>query len=384
MDVDAVSKVMEKHDMEALYIWQLEDWPQWRYQSQQFQVLLNKVYYQQGVLLGRMRDCGMDFREEASLNMLTENIVQSSAIEGEKLSVHSIRSSLARKLGVEVSAIAPIDRHIDGVVEMMLDATTRYEEPLSLQRLYGWHAALFPTGYSGLSQIKVAQLRDDLQGAMQVISGRYGREKVHYQAPPAQQLPEEMTVFLAWMNKEKEESFFVQAAIAHLWFLTLHPFDDGNGRMARAISDGLLARADQSALRFYSMSAQIQKKRHEYYAILEQTQKGNLDITQWIQWFLTTLLEAMEQANQQLDQVLLKAQCWQKWRLLPLNERQIKVLNRLLDGFEGVLNNRKWVAIAHCSRDTALRDINDLIDKGVLEKASGGGRSVNYVLKSRK
>lgn len=370
--------------MEELYIWQLGDWPQWIYQSQQIQALLNKVHYQQGVLLGRMQDCGMGFREEASLNMLTENIVQSSAIEGETLSAHSIRSSLARKLGVEVSAIAPVDRYSDGVVEMMLDATTRYQEPLSLQRLYSWHAALFPTGYSGLSQIKVAQLRDDSQGPMQVISGRYGREKIHYQAPPAKQLPEEMEVFLAWMNNEKEESFFVQAAIAHLWFLTLHPFDDGNGRIARAISDGLLARADQSSLRFYSMSAQIQKKRRAYYAILEQIQKGSIDITEWIQWFLTTLLEAIEQANQQLNQVLLKTQFWQKWRLLPLNERQIKVLNRLLDDFEGVLNNRKWVAMTRCSRDTALRDINDLIDKGVLERASGGGRSVNYVLKSRK
>lgn len=365
---------------ENTYIWQLETWPEWTYRQNELSELISQAHYQQGLLLGRMQDLGWDLRQEASLNMLTENVVKSSEIEGERLSVQSVRSSLARKLGIEIGALSLVERHVEGVVEMMLDATGHFEEPLTHERLFAWHAALFPTRYSGLTKIKTADYRDDSQGAMQVVSGAYGREKIHYQAPPAEVLQTEMEIFLNWVNHNQRHDCFIKAAIAHLWFLTLHPFEDGNGRIARAIGDLLLARADNSAQRFYSLSARIQQTRSSYYDILEQTQKGTVDITAWLKWFLETLIAAMEAAHHSLNQVLLKAKFWQQWRGIPLNERQIKVLNRLLDGFEGRLNNRKWVAIANCSRDTALRDINDLLEKGVLQKSESGGRSVYYEL----
>lgn len=365
---------------ESLYIWQQNTWKTWAYQTDALYDLLKHVYYQQGLLLGRVQELGFDLRQQASLNMLTQDVVKSSEIEGERLNVQSVRSSLARKLGVEIGALSPVERHVEGVVEMILDATKHFRLPLNDERLFAWHAALFPTGYSGLTKIAVARYRDDVHGAMQVVSGAYGREKVHYQAPPAKVLPSEMTDFLLFVNDNNQHDPFIKAAIAHLWFLTLHPFEDGNGRIARAIGDGLLARADNTEQRFYSLSAQIQQTRSAYYDILEQTQKGNNDITAWLRWFLQTLLDAMKTAHYQLDEIVFKARFWQHWRGIVLNERQIKVLNRLLDGFEGQLNNRKWVAIAGCSRDTALRDITDLVDKGILQKAESGGRSVYYRL----
>lgn len=365
---------------ETIYIWQKNTWRTWSYQTNELQDCLKQLYHQQGLLLGRVHDLGFDLRQETSLNMLTQDVVKTSEIEGECLNVQSVRSSLARKLGLEIGALSPIERHIDGVVEMILDATTHFRQPLTDKRLFGWHAALFPTGYSGLRQIAVARYRDDKEGAMQVVSGSYGREKVHYQAPPAENLPDEMAIFFKWVNENEQHDKFIKAAIAHLWFLTLHPFEDGNGRMARAIGDALLARADGTEQRFYSLSAQIQAVRSDYYAILEHTQKGDNDITAWLAWFLGTLLVAMQAAHEKLDEVLFKARFWQHWRGVVLNERQIKVLNRLLDGFDGKLNNRKWVALTGCSRDTALRDITDLLEKGILQKAQSGGRSAYYDL----
>ena len=365
---------------ENLYIWQKNNWKMWAYQTDALHDLLKQIYHQQGLLLGRVQELGFDLRQQASLNMLTQDVVKSSEIEGERLSVQSVRSSLARKLGVEIGALSPVERHVEGVVEMILDATKHFRQPVNDERLFAWHAALFPMGYSGLTKIAVARYRDDAHGVMQVISGAYGKEKVHYQAPPAAMLPNEMADFLAFVNHNQQHDPFIKAAIAHLWFLTLHPFEDGNGRIARAIGDGLLARADHTEQRFYSLSAQIQQTRSGYYAILERTQKGDNDITEWLQWFLQTLLDAIKTAHHQLNEVVFKARFWQHWRGMVLNERQIKVLNRLLDGFDGQLNNRKWVAIAGCSRDTALRDINDLLDKGILQKAESGGRSVYYRL----
>lgn len=362
------------------YIWQSARWPDWSFDLAEISDTLNQVHYQQGLLLGRMRDLGMDVRQQAVLSALTEDVVKTSAIEGEQLNAQSVRSSLARRLGMDIGALAPVDRSVEGVVEMILDATGKFDQELTAERLFAWHAALFPTGYSGMSKINVARYRDDKLGAMQVVSGRMGREKVHYQAPPAERIEQEMNVFIDWLNTETPSDLFVKAAIAHLWFLTLHPFDDGNGRIARAIADRLLAKADKSAQRFYSLSAQVQYKRSEYYDILEQTQKGRLNTGQWIKWFLTTIAEAMQAAHSQLDGVLYKTGFWRKWADTSLNERQIKVLNRLLDGFDGRLNNRKWVAIAQCSRDTALRDITDLLHKGILTKAEGSGRSVHYDL----
>jgi Fic family protein len=292
----------------------------------------------------------------------------------------SVRSSIARRLGVDIGALAPVDRHVEGVVEMVLDATANCRESMSLERLFGWHAALFPTGYSGLAKIRVAIWRDDACGAMQVVSGPFGRQRVHYEAPPADCLAVETARFLAWLNADSGESPLIKAGLGHLWFVTLHPFDDGNGRIARAIGDLLLARADGSPQRFYSLSAQIQRERKAYYDILERTQKGTMDITAWLLWFLESLQRAVDQAQQTLDAVLLKARYWQRWATLPLNERQVKVLNRFLDGFDGKLTNSKWAAIAKCSPDTALRDINDLLARGVLCKMGAGGRSTSYEL----
>nr|WP_256331003.1 Fic family protein [Pelistega sp. MC2] len=364
----------------TLYIWQQDNWKTWQYQRHELIDLLNQVYHQQGLLLGRMQELGWDLRQQASLTILTQDVVKSSEIEGEKLSVQSVRSSIARKLGMDIGALSPVERYVEGVVEMMLDATIHFRQSVTDERLFSWHAALFPTGYSGLSKIAVAQYRDDSHGAMQVISGAYGKEKIHYQAPPAENLSSEMVEFLDWINHNTQHDKFIKAAIAHLWFLTLHPFEDGNGRIARALGDLLLTRADGTAQRFYSLSAQIQKTRNEYYFILEQTQKGNNDITEWLIWFLQSLISAMQAAQLQLNDVLFKAKSWQQWRAVSLNERQIKVLNRLLDGFDGQLNNRKWVAMTGCSRDTALRDITDLLDKGILKKSESGGRSVFYTL----
>lgn len=360
------------------YIWQRNDWPQWRFDLARLSPLLAQAHQAQGRLHGRMQHLGVNLREQATLRALTEDVLKTSEIEGEQLNPASVRSSLARRLGVDIGALAPADRHVDGVVDMVLDATQNHCQKLSAKRLFGWHAALFPTGYSGLSPIRVGAWRNDAQGPMQVVSGPLERQKVHYEAPPAARLKSEMAEFLRWFNAEQPADPLLQAGLAHLWFVTLHPFDDGNGRIARAVGDMALARAEQSAQRFYSLSAQIQRERKDYYEMLERTQKGTLDVSDWLAWFLGCLLRAIEGADTTLAAVLTKARFWQRWAGTPMNERQIKLLNRLLDGFEGKLTTGKWAAIAKCSADTALRDISDLLERGVLTKSDAGGRSTSY------
>jgi Fic family protein len=362
------------------YIWQASDWPTWRFDLAALAGPLAEVSRAQGLLLGRLADVGMALRDQASLSALTEDVVKTSEIEGKQLDVESVRSSIARRLGVDIGALAPVDRHVEGVVEMVLDAAANREAPVTRERLFGWHAALFPTGYSGLARIKVGGWRDDASGPMQVVSGPIGRQRVHFEAPPADRSETETGRFLEWVNADSGEPPLIKAGLAHLWFVTLHPFDDGNGRIARAIGDLLLARADGSPQRFYSLSAQIQRERKAYYDILERTQKGTLDVTEWLAWLLDALHRAVDQARYTLDAVLTKARFWQRWATTPLNERQVKLLNRLLDGFEGKLTSSKWAAIAKCSPDTALRDINDLLARGVLRKSDAGGRSTSYEL----
>lgn len=362
------------------YIWQQADWPRWCYDTERLAPLLAQVHHRQGHLLGRMLDIGMGLRDQATLQVLTEEVLKTSEIEGEHLSPETVRSSVARRLGVDVGALAPADRRVDGVVEMVLDATGYFDTPLTEDRLFGWHAALFPAGYSGVNRVITGGWRDDTTGPMQVVSGPVGRETVHYQAPPAGQLADWMSDFLHWFNTVDLPDPLIKAGLAHLWFVTIHPFDDGNGRIARAVGDMALARADQSPQRFYSLSAQIQRERKDYYDLLEQTQKGSLDVTTWLEWFLGCLHRAMQGADVTLSAVLAKARFWQHWSDTPMNERQIKLLNRLLDGFEGKLTTTKWAKIAKCSPDTALRDITDLLRHGVLIKSDAGGRSTSYDL----
>jgi Fic family protein len=363
-----------------IYIWQQQDWPHWRYDLPRLAGLLAQVHYAQGHLLGRMSDIGLGLRDVATLLVLTEDVLKTSEIEGEQLNPQAVRSSIARRLGVDIGAVGPSDRHVDGVVDMVLDATGNFNRALTTDRLFGWHAALFPTGYSGMSAIRTGNWRDDAQGPMQVVSGRIGRQKVHFEAPPAALLKTEIADFLRWFNEHQEHDPIIKAGLAHLWFVTLHPFDDGNGRIARAVGDMALARAEQSTQRFYSLSAQIQKERQKYYDMLEQTQKGELDVSNWLEWFLGCLLRAMQSAEVTLSSVLGKARFWQRWAATPLNDRQIKLINRLLDGFDGKLTTGKWAAIAKCSSDTALRDITDLIASGILMKSGAGGRSTSYEL----
>ncbi len=362
------------------YIWQASGWPNWHFDLAALAGPMAEVSRAQGLLMGRLADVGVALRDQASLAALTEDVVNTSEIEGEQLNVGSVRSFIARRLGVDMGALAPVDRHVEGVVEMVLDATANCQSPVTQERLFGWHAALFPTGYSGLSKIKVGGWRDDTSEPMQVVSGPIGRQRVHFEAPPAERLEVETSRFLDWLNGASNEQPLIKAGLGHLWFVTLHPFDDGNGRIARAIGDLLLARADGSPQRFYSLSAQIQCERKAYYDILERTQKWSLDVTEWLAWFLDTLYRAVDQAQHTLDAVLVKARFWQRWATTPLNQRQVKLLNKLLDGFEGKLTSSKWATIARCSPDTALRDINDLLRHGVLQKSDAGGRSTSYVL----
>ncbi|HWS26524.1 MAG TPA: Fic family protein [Xanthomonadales bacterium] len=368
---------------ERRYIWAAADWPNWRYDLAALAGPLSEASRSQGMLLGRLADVGMALRDQASLANLTEDVVKTSEIEGEVLNVASVRSSIARRLGVDLGAVAPVDRHVEGIVDMVFDATSRATSPLTAERLMGWHAALFPTGYSGMSRIAIGQWRNDADGPMQVVSGPVERRKVHFEAPPADLLPTEMARFLSWANDETGEPALMKAGLAHLWFVTLHPFDDGNGRIARAIGDLFLARADGSPQRFYSLSAQIQRERKDYYDVLERTQKGTLDVTGWLAWFLGTLGRAVRSAHFTMDAVLVKARFWQHWAGTALNERQVKVLNRALDGLEGKLTSSKWASLAKCSPDSALRDITQLLDLGVLTKAPGGGRSTAYELADR-
>ena len=362
------------------YIWQASDWPAWRYDLAALAGPLVEVSRAQGKLMGRLTDVGLALRDQASLEALTEDVVKTSEIEGEQLNVESVRSSIARRLGVDIGALAPVDRHVEGVVDMILDATTNCHAVVTQERLLSWHASLFPTGYSGLARIRIGAWRDDAKGPMQVVSGPIGRQRVHFEAPPAESLDIEMQRLLAWINGAPNEPSLIRAGLGHLWFVTLHPFDDGNGRIARALGDLLLARADGAPQRFYSLSAQIQRERKSYYEILERTQKGALDVTEWLAWFLATLHRAIAQAQVTLDAVLAKARFWQRFAGVPMNKRQITLLNRLLDGFEGKLTTSKWAATAKCSSDTALRDISELLSQGVLRKSTAGGRSTSYEL----
>ena len=368
---------------DCVYIWQASGWPSWRYDLAALAQPLADVSRAQGLLMGRLADVGMALRDQASLSALTEDVIKTSEIEGEQLNVESVRSSIARRLGVDIGALAPVDRHVEGVVEMVLDATASCNAAVTRDRLFGWHAALFPTGYSGLVRINVGGWRDDATGPMQVVSGPLGRQRVHFEAPPADRLQSETDRFINWANGESTEPPLIKAGLAHLWLVTLHPFDDGNGRIARAVGDLFLARADGSPQRFYSLSAQIQRERKAYYDILERTQKQSLDVTEWLAWFLQTLHRAVDQAQHTLDAVLARTRFWQRWAApgsAPLNERQVKLVNGLLDGFEGKLTSSKWAAIAKCSPDTALRDITDLLARGVLRKSDAGGRSTSYEL----
>lgn len=362
------------------YIWQRPDWPQWVYDAAALAAPLAQVHRAQGLLVGRMAELGLAQRELATLQVLTQEVIKTSEIEGEQLDMDAVRSSIARRLGLDIGALAPSDRHVEGVVDVVLDATSRFDQPLDAERLFGWHAALFPTGYSGRVRIAVGAWRTDASGPMQVVSGPVGRERVHFEAPPAPTLPVHLEAFLQWFSAAPLGDALIKAGLAHLWLVTLHPFDDGNGRISRAVGDMALARAEGSGQRFYSLSAQIQRERKDYYDQLETTQKGGMDVTPWLAWFLGCLLRAVQGADALLAGVLVKAQFWQRWAGTPMNARQTLVLNRVLDGMDAKLTNAKWAVIGKCSADTALRDINDLLTRGVLRKLEGGGRNTAYAL----
>ena len=362
------------------YIHDRKDWPKMTWNTERLAGQLAGVRYRQGRLIGRMEGLGFSLRNEAVLQTVTEDVLKSNEIEGEKLDKDQVRSSVARRLGLDIGGLIPVDRHVEGVVEMILDATGHYADPLTEERLFGWHAALFPTGRSGIAKIAVGRWRDAQSAPMQVVSGPIGREKLHYQAPEAKRVSGEMRAFLEWFNAPPPIDPVMVAGLAHLWVVTVHPFEDGNGRIARAIADMALARSENSTQRFYSMSAQIRLERNAYYDTLEQTQKGGLDVTSWLEWFLGCLDRAIEGAEQILADIFRKARFWEAQTRTPFNERQRAIINRLLDDFEGKLTSSKWAKLAKCSQDTALRDIDDLVKCGVLVKEPGGGRSTSYAL----
>jgi Fic family protein len=363
-------------------IHQQNNWPNFIWKTEDIVNLLSETRNLQGRLIGKMESIGFDLRNEALLDTLTLDVLKSSEIEGEILNPDQVRSSIARRLGMEIAGSVESDRNVDGAVEMMLDATQNCFKPLTAERLSDWHAALFTTGRSEMNKIIVAAWKKDTTGPMQVVSGAMGKEKVHFQAPDSDLIEKEMAVFLNWFNSYEKIDLVIKAAVAHLWFVTIHPFEDGNGRITRALTDMLLAQADKSSQRFYSMSAQIRQERKQYYEILEKTQKGNLDITKWIKWFLQCLINALHSTESILKRVLFKADFWNKHSRTIINERQKKLLNKLLDEFEGKLTSSKWAKIAKCSKDSAIRDINDLINKDILQKESAGGRSTSYKLKN--
>lgn len=362
------------------YIWQQEEWPRWTFDHKRLSNLLSQVTLERGKLLGAMQALGFKTSEEVSLKALTSDVVKSSEIEGEKLNPESVRSSLARRLGIEDGTFLHADKNVDGVVEMVLDATNNHAKPLDENRLFGWHAALFPTGHSGMYKITVAAFRSDSEGPMQVVSGGAGREKVHYEAPPANTLKSEMAYFLHWFNHEdKQLDPVIKAGLAHLWFVTLHPFDDGNGRIGRAICDMALARADGSPQRFYSLSAQVLREREGYYSNLEHTQKGTMDVTDWLEWFLSCLLHAVLNAHEEVNGALYLADLARRAPGGSLNERQVKMLDKLMHDFEGKLTTGKWAALTQCSTDTALRDIEELVSLDALKKAGESRRGTHYL-----
>ncbi|WP_367106863.1 Fic family protein [uncultured Psychrobacter sp.] len=366
------------------YIHERSDWTEWQWSDKALLPLVSRVRILQGRLLGKLSTLGFELNVEAQLDAVTLEVVKTSEIEGEDLNIEQVRSSVAQHLGVDNSAMPAATREIDAVVTMMLESTYHFDKPLLLDDLLRWHRALFPAGYSGLYRIKAGMLRDDSQGPMQVISGGYGREQVHFVAPSADRLERELEQFLLWFNTPKGElshlDLVIKAGIAHLWFVTLHPFDDGNGRLTRAITERVLAQSDDSAQRFYSMSAQILKQRNDYYKILERTQKSDSDITGWLVWFLQTLEQALLSALETTDKIVGKAKFWQRHREQALNARQVKMLNILLTNFYGKLTTKKWATMMKCSADTALRDINDLIEKRMLQKSAAAGRSTSYEL----
>lgn len=362
------------------FIHDRSEWPNFIWDSAALSPILAAVRYEEGRLVGGMRAVGFDLAAEVSLRTLTDDVVKSSAIEGEKLNPEEVRSSIARRLGLDAGGTGPVSRDVEGVVEMMLDATQDHERELTAERLFSWHAALFPTGRSGMRRITVGAWRPASVGPMQVVSGPIGRETVHFEAPAADRLNAEMARFLEWFNSPPALDPVLKAAVAHFWFVTIHPFEDGNGRIARAIADMALARADGSKERFYSMSAQIEAERKAYYAHLERQQHGDLDITEWLTWFLACLGRAIDRAQETLAAALYKARLWEKANRSVLNDRQRLVLGRMLDGFQGHLNTSKYAKLAKCSTDTAIRDIRDLLDRGVLIQNPGGGRSTSYRL----
>lgn len=362
------------------YIHELADWTVFRWDEGRLAGPLAATRHLQGRLLGQMEALGFSVREEAVLRTLTEDVVRSSEIEGENLDADQVRSSVARRLGLDIGGLPPTDRNVEGVVEMMLDATQHYQQPLTVERMFGWHASLFPTGRSGPHPITIGRWRDDRTAPMQVVSGPVGRERVHFEAPAAGRLEEEMRRFLEWFNGAASPEPVLKAALAHLWFVTVHPFDDGNGRIARAIADMSLARSEGSSQRFYSMSAQIREVRGDYYRILEQTQRGTMDVTAWMEWFLACLTRAIESAQSALSGVIDTARYWEKLRDVPLNQRQRAMITKLLEGFEGKLTTSKWAALTKSSNDTALRDIQQLVERGVLVRNEAGGRSTSYSL----
>jgi len=371
---------LRNHILQMGYIYQLSDWPNFTWNPEVILAPLGTVRHLQGQLLGKMSTLGFVLQKEAELETLSLDVLKSNEIEGEFLNPEQVRSSIARRLGMDISGLAPSDRHVDGVVEMILDATLQSRQPLTAERLCDWQAAMFPTGRSGMYKIVVGAWRNDTTGPMQVFSGGIGRERVHFQAPDAVVLNQEMDAFLQWFNQADRLDPVIKAALAHLWFVTIHPFDDGNGRIARAIADMQLSRADGNTQRFYSMSAQIRLERSRYYAMLEQTQKGSLDITEWLLWFLDCLYSALQMTDQTLARVLAKATFWERHRTTPLNARQRLMINKLFDGFDGNLNTAKWAKITKCSSDTALRDIQNLVALGIMQKKEAGGRSTNYEL----
>ncbi len=363
-----------------MYIHELQDWPRFSWNRAQLAERLAAVRHRQGRLIGHMEALGFHLRQEAILQTLTADVLKSSEIEGEKLDAEHVRSSIARRLGMDIGALRPADRNVEGIVEMMLDATRHYDQPLTAERLFAWHAALFPTGRSGMTRIRAGAWRDDSTGPMEVVSGPAGKERVHFRAPPAPRLDGEMKAFLDWFSSAGEIDPVLKAGLAHLWFVTIHPFDDGNGRVARAIADMALARSENSQQRFYSMSAQIRQERNAYYDILEEIQKGQMDITPWMEWFVGCLGRAIDYAQTTLAAVLAKARFWDSIAGFAINDRQRLVLNRLLDGFEGKLTTSKYAKLAKCSQDTALRDILPLLKRGILVRNPEGGRSTSYVL----
>lgn len=361
----------------AKYVYQYSNWPNFVWDENEILTLLGKVRHLQGKILGQMNALGFSLKEETMLSTLTLDVLKSSEIEGEILNYEQVRSSIARKLGLDRAGMVYSDRYVDGVVEMMLDATQNYSNPLDDERLFGWQAALFPTGRSGMSKIETARYRS---GEMQIVSGAMGKEKIHFQAPPPSQVKFEMDRFIDWFNQNTKTDMVIKSAIAHFWFIIIHPFDDGNGRIARAISDLLLARSDNSSQRFYSLSAQILQERKAYYEVLQKVQFKDGDITEWLIWFLNCLFRALESTEHKIGQALYKAAFWDEHENTAINSRQRLMINKLFDGFEGKLKSSKWAKIAKCSPDTALRDIKDLIAKGILKQEKSGGRSTNYEL----